>query len=39
MKVGVLAGDLKGYLTSVLLRALEQGPIEERMAKMDGLRI
>ena len=24
-----------GYLTSVLLRALEQGPLEERMAKLE----
>jgi len=25
-----------GYLTSVLLRALEQGPLEERMAKIEA---
>jgi hypothetical protein len=25
-----------GYLTSVLLRALEQGPVEERMAKIEA---
>ena len=25
-----------GYLTSVLLRALEQGPLEERLAKMEA---
>jgi hypothetical protein len=25
-----------GYLTSVLLRALEQGPMEERMAKIEA---
>jgi hypothetical protein len=25
-----------GYLTTVLLRALEQGPLEERMAKIEA---
>jgi hypothetical protein len=25
-----------GYLTSVLLRSLEQGPIEERLAKIEA---
>ena len=25
-----------GYLTSVLLRALEQGPLEERLAKLEA---
>jgi hypothetical protein len=25
-----------GYLTSLLLRALEQGPLEERMAKIEA---
>jgi hypothetical protein len=25
-----------GYLTSILLRALEQGPLEERMAKIEA---
>jgi len=26
-----------GYLASVLLRALEQGPMEERMAKLEAM--
>ena len=25
-----------GYLTSVLLRSLEQGPVEERLAKIEA---
>ena len=31
----VLANAM-GYLTSVLLRSLEQGPIEERLAKIEA---
>jgi hypothetical protein len=26
-----------GYLTSVLLRALEQGPVEERLARIEAI--
>jgi len=26
-----------GYLASVLLRALEQGPLEERLAKLESV--
>ena len=34
--IGCGAANSMGYLTSVLLRSLEQGPIEERLAKIEA---